>query len=434
MNSKVDILILGGGIAGLGASMAAERAGREAIVFEASSSAGGLLDHFEIEGFFFDNAVHLSFASEPEVREIFDKTPYLIHSADSVSFDNGTWLKHPVQNNLSPLSAEEKVKLIRGVIDRPAELASDNFEDWLRHQYGNPIAERYPLRYTRKYWQTGAELLSTTWIGNRMRQADINEILFGAFTSETPNTYYIKEMRYPKTGGFRSFIDPLICGSKIYLNHKAIRIDLNDKIIFFENGLCVAYNDLVSSIPLPVFVNICKNVDKDVQTAAGELAATSMDLVSIGFGRDIIKDLWFYIYDEDILASRAYSPSVKSKNNAPVGCSSLQFEIYNPGRTSQHKPQHLKENTKYALKKMKICGDDDILFLHHKFIPWANVVFFKNMEKYRSTVLSFLKHYNVFTCGRFGEWDYLWSNQALMSGIKLDFSKKEGPSGCCVGR
>jgi hypothetical protein len=43
---------------------------------------------------------------------------------------------------------------------------------------------------------------------------------------------------------------------------------------------------------------------------------------------DVAKHLWFYIYDEDILASRIHSPSLKSLNKTPEGCSSLQAEIY----------------------------------------------------------------------------------------------------------
>lgn len=60
----VPIAILGDGIAGLGAALRACDFGQQAVVF----AAGGLLDNFVADGFRFNNAVHLSFASEPEVR------------------------------------------------------------------------------------------------------------------------------------------------------------------------------------------------------------------------------------------------------------------------------------------------------------------------------------------------------------------------------
>ena len=96
---KTDILILGAGIAGLGAALKARDLGRDYLVCEAGTRAGGLLDNFEIQGFRFDQAVHLSFAKESFVRDIFDKTPYITHPSTSRCFESDRWLKHPVQNN-----------------------------------------------------------------------------------------------------------------------------------------------------------------------------------------------------------------------------------------------------------------------------------------------------------------------------------------------
>ncbi len=107
-----------------------------------------------------------------------------------------------------------------------------------------------------------------------------------------------------------------------------------------------------------------------------------------------------YIYDEDIYASRAYSPSVKSSDNVPDGCSSLQFEIYNPGRDSQYTVQELKDNVMYAMKKMGVANDEDIVFLHHKRLPWGNVVFKKDMEKYRDIVREYIFDNQVKSVGR----------------------------------
>lgn len=421
MKLEADIVILGAGIAGLGAYRKATTLGRKAVIFEAAPAAGGLLDNFEVQGFRFDHAVHLSFATEPEVREIFDKVPYLTHPADAYNFDDGKWLKHPAQNNIFPLEPEEKTRLIQSFLSRPEGLNSDTYEDWLRHQYGDALSERFPLRYTRKYWQTEAKNLSTQWIGNRMRRANLEEILFGAFTDKTPNTYYTKEMRYPKFGGYKSFIADLIAEADIRLNRRAVHVNTLAKTVSFENGDEVRYNTLVSTLPLPLLIEMLDCEDADVKAASAQLQATSIDLLSVGFKSDIIKDLWFYIYDEDIHASRAYSPSVKSPDNAPPGCSSLQFEIYSLGRTSKHTPDTLIQNTRYALEKMKICSADDIMFIHHKHVQWGNVVFFQDMETHRERVLAYLQQQQIKTCGRFGDWDYLWSNQALMSGLSLDF-------------
>ena len=417
---KVDVLVLGSGIAGLGAALKAREFGRDPVIFEGNQSAGGLLDNFEIQGFRFDNAVHLSFAVESKVREIFDQIDYGTHIVNPKSFERDLWLKHPVQNNLYPLTVSERMVLFKSFLERK-ELFNDDYESWLRHQYGDGISERFPIPYTIKYWDTHPTELSTTWIGDRMRRASLDEVLFGTLTPETPNTYYLKEVRYPKKGGFRSFISGLIDQSSIEYNSRAISLDLDEKKIVFGNDLTVEYQTLISSIPLPELVKITNNVTSNVAKASKKLKATSIDLISVGLKKSSLSDLWFYIYDEDILASRAYSPSLKSPENAPEGCSSLQFEIYSRGTDSKYDKEVLFENVVYALRKMKIAERNDIIFMHHKHLRYGNVIFDNGMEVKRDLVRSYFHSYEVQTIGRFGEWDYLWSNQSFMSGYNVSF-------------
>lgn len=155
MREYVENAILGGGIAGLGAAHQAKRMGQAATIFEARASAGGLLDNFTVDGFRFDTAVHLSFASEPEVREVFDQAPFLTHNPEALCWDAGYWLKHPAQTNMFPLSSADKVELIAGLAESPSGEIS-NYEDWLVQQYGgeSPVAGRW---CTRK--NTGLSLL-----------------------------------------------------------------------------------------------------------------------------------------------------------------------------------------------------------------------------------------------------------------------------------
>ncbi|KGR34529.1 protoporphyrinogen oxidase [Vibrio campbellii] len=417
----IDVAILGAGVAGLAAAKKAKQLNLAAKVFEASNSIGGLLDNYTINGYRFDNAVHLSFANEPEVRSVFDTAGYYSHPSDSYCFDHDRWLKHPVQNNLARLDVDTKVELIKSFVDRQDVMQDDNYEQWLRHQYGDAISERYPIKYTKKYWQHDAKELSTTWIGNRMRRAEIDEILRGSYTDDTPNTYYTKEMRYPKKGGFKSFLAPLAESADVLLNHKVTKIDLGKNILHFSNGCFISFGKLVSSIPLPTIIDcLGTQVPNEVLEATQQLKSTSIDLISVGFNETIIKDLWFYIYDNDILASRAYSPSQKSSDNVPQGCSSLQFEIYNPGRQSQYTPDELKENVSYALEKMGISDGKNVEFIHHKHIPWGNVIFTLGMENHRDKVLAFLSEQKIASVGRFGEWEYFWSNQSFLSGFNWD--------------
>lgn len=412
-----DVLVIGGGIAGLSAAATARDCGLDALVLEEEVSPGGLLRSFEVDGFRFDNGVHLSFASEPEVRAVFDQTPWIDHEATSFCRDNGIWLRHPVQNNLYPLSTEEKIALIDGLVHEPRQ-EIDNYREWLVQQYGTPIAERWPIAYTKKYWTVQAEQLGTDWIGQRMRRSDLKEVLRGALSERAPNTYYINRMRYPKKGGYGSFISPLIKKVNVECGKKIVKVDYKNKTVYSAEGEQWGYRHLVSTLPLPELILMMSDVPDVVGAASETLFATRVDLISIAFNAKIsTPSLWFYIYDLDVYAARVYSPSWKSTENAPLGCSSLQFEIYSSSRSPLIRSvNQLIENCLDAMENFGIASRKDVRFTHHKHLPYANVVFDLGMEKRRDLVRNWVESKGISLAGRFGEWAYLWSNQSFMSG------------------
>ncbi len=163
-------------------------------------------------------------------------------------------------------------------------------------------------------------------------------------------------------------------------------IEPGERRIYFKDGDSVIYERLFSTLSLPELVRIMTNVPHDIAAAAATLEATSIDLISVGFQKTLDLDLWIYIYDADIHASRAYSPSVKSPDNVPTGCSSLQLEIYQRGRAPRFTAEELKDNVRCAIRKMCIAADQDILFTHHKRLPWGNVIFEVGMEEKRQIV------------------------------------------------
>lgn len=414
-------VILGAGISDISASYHLGKKGIQNIIFEQDNDWGGLCGNFEIDGFRFDKAVHLSFSDNEYVKELFSKScEYFIHKPIAYNYYNGYWLKHPAQNNLKPFSLDEKINIISDFAQNTNNKANlKNYEQWLKAQYGDYFSEHFAMVYTKKYWTLEAKDLSTTWVGNRMYKPNLKEVLKGAFENKTPNTYYASQMRYPKKGGYKSFLNYMRENCNIKFNKKVIQIDTLNKIVYFDDDTNQVYDNLISSIPLPEYKKIIKQMPSNIKDACDRLKYTSIALVSFGFNRpDVAKCLWFYIYDEDILASRCYSPSIKSIDNVPNGCSSLQFEIY----FSKEKPlnfsnQELINHMIQKSKKMKIFSDKDIVMQDCRILKYGNVIFYHKMENDRKIILNYLDTLNIKTVGRFGKWEYLWSDQSLLSGI-----------------
>lgn len=163
---------------------------------------------------------------------------------------------------------------------------------------------------------------------NRVYQPSMKEILEGMNTSETPITYYAKEMRYPKVGGFKKFLSTFSNEKNIRYHQEVIQIDTKNKIVYTTDNK-YHYEHLFSSIPLPEYKHLIKKIGEDIVSNIEQLHWTSGYIISLGMKGELLKkQLWDYIYDEDILPARIYSTSEKSSDNVPKGYCSLQAEVY----------------------------------------------------------------------------------------------------------
>ncbi len=416
-------VILGAGIAGISAAYHLKQKGENSVIFEKDNDWGGLCGFLEIDGFRFDRFVHFTFAKDEKIAELFAKSsPLYAHPPVSYNYWRGCWLKHPAQNNLAPLPIEEKVKIIDSFVNRPRKDVAEisDYAEWLRVQYGDYFAENFPFAYTRKYWGVEAKQLETKWVGNRLHVSPLPEVLRGAFAEQQENFYYTKFMNYPKKGGFRSIMNECRKGLDIRLNKKAVRIDTAVKQVEFADGTVENYDNLISSLPLPEIIKMISDVPENVQNAAKQLRWTCGYQVSLGFNRpDVAKYLWFYIYDEDVPPARVYSPNLKSPDNAPEGCSSLQAEIFFANGAKVVDKNIILQKTVEKLKEICQFNDSDVVVKDIRFEPYANIIFTPEIYENRKVVREWLQARDIKTIGRFGEWDYLWSHQAFESGMKV---------------
>lgn len=416
-------VILGAGIAGISAAYHLKQKGENSVIFEKDNDWGGLCGFFEIDGFRFDRFVHFTFAKDEKIAELFAKSsPLYAHPPVSYNYWRGCWLKHPAQNNLAPLPIEEKVKIIDSFVNRPRKDVAEisDYAEWLRVQYGDYFAENFPFAYTRKYWGVEAKQLETKWVGNRLHVSPLPEVLRGAFAEQQENFYYTKFMNYPKKGGFRSIMNECRKGLDIRLNKKAVRIDTAAKQVEFDDGTVENYDNLISSLPLPEIIKMISDVPENVQNAANQLRWTCGYQVSLGFNRpDVAKYLWFYIYDEDVPPARVYSPNLKSPDNAPEGCSSLQAEIFFANGAKVVDKNIILQKTVEKLKEICQFNNSDVVVKDIRFEPYANIIFTPEIYESRKVVREWLQARGIKTIGRFGEWDYLWSHQAFESGMKV---------------
>ncbi len=425
----MDTVIIGSGISGISAGYHLQKRGEKIVIYEKDNDWGGLCGNFTIDGFRFDRFVHFTFADDEYIRNLFEESsPTYAHPSISSNYYKGYWLKHPAQNNIAPLTVDEKVDIIKGFINRKTKSFDEikDYDEWLRVQYGDYFAENFPFKYTRKYWGLEPKELETKWVGNRMHTPNIDEVLKGSYETQDKIFYYTSHMKYPKKGGFRSILNKCREGLDIRFNKEVVEINPLEKYIKFSDGTKENYKRLISSLPLPEIVKMIKSCPEEVINCADKLHNTCGYMVSLGFKRpDVPKHLWFYIYDEDILASRVYSPSMKSLDNVPNGCSSLQAEIFFDCKAKIPSKDVVMKNTIEKLVSMGLFKEDEIIVKDIRFEKYANITFDKNIYKNRKVVLDYLQNQNIETIGRFGKWEYYWTHQAFKSGMDTVKNKEK---------
>jgi Protoporphyrinogen oxidase len=429
---EIPFVILGSGMAGLGAAYALHSAGARFVCYDKNNSVGGHSRSLRYDnGFTFDEGGHISFTKNAHVQQVFAENVRGCFVENRLTIDNywqGLRLPHPIQNNLRHLPPELIVQIIADYkilatsasasnIDTPSH---QTYADWLHRSYGPTFAKTFPMIYGKKYHTTDTENLTTDWIGPRMYRPTIEELVRSALPGTTPIPNYIDDFRYPSTGGFVSYLEPFANAFCIQTNKRATRLDPKKRTLQFADGETVTYGILISSIPLPDLISIMQGAPEDVLSASKKLAFSTVWLVNLGVARaDISEAMVTYFYDEEIIISRINLPHLFSASNAPAGCGTIQAEIYfsDKYKPFEGSPQNLIQRTIADLRRCEFLREaDQILLADAVECRHANVIYDFDRVPALRIVHGYLDESGVRYCGRFGNWDHAWTDQAFVSG------------------
>jgi protoporphyrinogen oxidase len=427
MTARPRLAILGSGMAGMGASHRFGEAGLSVPVYEKHAYPGGHTASHRRDGFIFDEGPHVSFTRNERFRALLAESvnhEFLKVDASINNYWQGYWIRHPAITSLYGLPPDFVSRIIRDFVesqqqqDRPIR----HYQDWLIASYGKTFAETFPEKYTLKYHTTVAENLSTDWLGPRLYRARLEEVLLGALSASSPNVHYVQDYRYPTRDGFAAFLDLFQRNADIRVNHEVVRINWEQRELTFADGATANYDGLVSSLPLPELIRILHQAPPDVREAADRLACTSVVLVNLGVGRpDVSSYSWNYYYDDEFPFSRVSYPRVMSPWTVPEGMSSIQAEVYysKKYRPLKDSPDALIDPVIAGLRRCGVLRPDDrITFRQAMLIPYANIIFDLDRAAALRTVHGFLDDIGIRYCGRYGDWGYLWTDEAFESGEK----------------
>jgi len=421
-----NVVVLGTGMAGFGAAYRLHAEGIAPVMYDKNPYHGGHTASFRFEsGFLFDVGPHISFTKDPRIQDLFAESVDQQFETIQINLNNywrGYWPKHPVQLHLHGLPEDVVLKVIMDFIEERQAPARpvNNYADWLLTSFGRTFAEQFPMQYTRKYHLTTAANMSTDWLGPRLYRPSLEEVLRGALSASSPHVHYITHFRYPRNGGFESYLKKFVPLGNLRLNHELTSIDPRTRQLSFSNGFLTHYDSLISSIPLPDIVQMIQGAPKEVMDAARRLACSTAVLVNIGVNREDISNAHMtYFYDEDICFTRLGFPHMLSATNAPPGTGSIQAEVYFSEKYKPFtgSPEDLIEP---VIRDLRRCGllreDDQILCKKAMKLRYANIIFDLDRAAALKTVHGYLDELGIAYCGRYGDWGYMWTDESFKSG------------------
>ncbi len=427
MTDERLIAVLGSGFAAFGAGHRLEAAGEPYTCYDRNPYIGGhTASHVHPDGWVFDDGPHVSFTKDERVQGILAEAVEGRYESLPIRLDNywqGYRFTHPAQVNLHGLPTDLIVRILVDFVEahKIENPSVTNYEEWCLAAFGRTFAEAFPLAYGLKYHTTDAANLTTDWLGPRMYRPNLAEIFRGALaTAPTTAVHYVTHFRYPSYGGYVSYLRPWAERAAVRLDHELVGLNPVAREMRFANGLRTSYRQIISSIPLPALIPMIDGVPIEIVRAAARLAFSSVVMVNLGVDRQDLSDAHVtYFYDEDVIFSRLSFPHRLSPNTVPPGTGSIQAEIYFSDRY-RPLPASIDALIPRVIADLQRCGtlrdDDRILVSEARVARYGNVIYDHDRATALATVHRYLDEIGVLYCGRYGEWNHLWTDEAFISG------------------
>lgn len=423
---KVKYLILGSGYAGMTAGHTLKlKNENDYLIVEKQIKSGGTSSSLNYGDFVFDIGIHGLYSKNENIINIFKdlNIQYSKVKIEIADYFKGYITPHPSLLHLNgfPQKLSDKILSDLEKIEKNNHnIAFTNFSDWCLCNFGLTYCKNVLMPYTEKFWASSPNILTTDWIGNRIKIASLIEVHNG-IKEKSNHEHYVKEIYYPIVGGFGSFADKYSEGLKIQYNYEVSSLDIYQKNIKFTNGDTINYEYLIYTLPLKEISTLVNSLPQEIENACKKLSHTSIHLINICLNKEILFNKhWLYIIDKGIPFARLSKPSIWSSNNAPIGKSSLQAEIYvNQDRLIHSKNYYIRKTTNCLIKMGIIDNCNDIEKIYSKFIKYGNIIFNTERQVCVDTIHNYLEKYHITYCGRYGNWDY-----SLIDEVILDTERK----------
>lgn len=297
------VLILGAGMTGLAAGYASGLP-----VYEATERPGGICSSYYVrpgsrerlsqapkdgEAYRFEiGGGHWIFGGDPLVlRFIRSLTPVKSYTRRSAVYfpDRDLLVPYPLQNHLRYLGQKVAARVLQEITDgQQVRKEVVTMADWLRASFGPTLCELFFEPFHQLY--TAGLFRKIAPQDAYKTPVDLSLVIQGAFDDAPPVGYNVAFV-YPEEG-LNVLAQRMADRCRIRYSKRVVRIDVERREVYFEDGTSEYYKELISTLPLN---RVLEMTGLDVGERPDP--ATSVLVVNIGAvkGPRCPSEHWLYI-------------------------------------------------------------------------------------------------------------------------------------------
>jgi UDP-galactopyranose mutase len=431
---KADTIVIGAGPAGLGAALAL---GDSASVLESRETVAGLCGTLTLDGAIFDLGGHSFSTPHPAIRRlVFDALEMEEQNRDAWCWLNGKWVRYPFQQHFSELADSDSHNACQMGLDAAGGWQdAANFDEYLDRRFGRGITELFMRPYNRKLWGADLIRLDTEWVAERVAAP-----LGTAESSMSESGRRLplpKEavIAYPAKGGYGEIFQALARRvADLRFGQCVTSIDPRTSTLRTANGKTASWRRIISTLPLPVLLRLIPNVPAAISSAVSALEALPITLVMLVLdGRHETLRQRIYCPDANISGHKIVLNHNSSRWLRALPRHGVQVELSEFSPFSRSTDVRALVNAVVAgLLRMGVIPSPDYVRRTEVLrIPFGYPVQTHSRRNIVALAQHWLSEHRIYTVGRFGEWAYINSDEALYRGhclgMKLATSQKHVP-------
>jgi protoporphyrinogen oxidase len=351
--SNKNVVIIGGGPAGLTAALELSKLGVPATVLEADTQVGGIARTVNYKGYLFDIGGHRFFTKWDEVNQIWNDVlggKFLERPRLSRIYYKRKFFMYPLvpKNALFGLGIFESLRILASYVKAKIHPTSkeENLEEWVSNRFGRRLFEIFFKTYTEKVWGVPCTTIRAEWAAQRIKGLSLTAAIRNALFPKKGSSVktLIDRFQYPErgpgqmwetlTGQLNRDGYPVLMECRVTsIHHQGGRVD--EVIAAGPNTHQIfRATDFISSMPIRDLVQALDPAPpQEILDAANKLRYRDFLIISLIVNRkDVAPDNWIYVHEPSVRVGRIqnfknWSPAmVPDQSKTCLGMEYFVFE------------------------------------------------------------------------------------------------------------